>query len=69
MTGLLEQAVRRAEALSAEQQDAIAWQTIENIEDEEAWIRRLGSRGCSGPQAEARPAAQPCAGSDRHHEP
>ncbi len=41
MTGLLEQAVRRAESLSAEQQDAIASQIIENIEDEEAWSRRF----------------------------
>jgi hypothetical protein len=39
MTGLLEQAIRRAESLSAEQQDAIASQIIENIEDEEAWTR------------------------------
>ena len=41
MTGLLEQAVRRAESLSAEQQDAIASQIMENIEDEEAWTRRF----------------------------
>jgi hypothetical protein len=39
MTSLLEQAIRRAESLSAEQQDAIASQIIENIEDEEAWTR------------------------------
>jgi len=41
MTGLLEQAIRRAEALSAEQQDAIASQIIESIEDEEAWAKRF----------------------------
>jgi hypothetical protein len=41
MTGLLEQAVRRAESLSAEQQDAIASQIIESIEEEEAWARRF----------------------------
>jgi hypothetical protein len=41
MTGLLEQAVRRAESLSAEQQDAIASQIIESIEDEGAWAQRF----------------------------
>jgi hypothetical protein len=41
MTGLLQQAVRRAESLSAEQQDAIASQIIESIEDEEAWAQRF----------------------------
>ena len=41
MTGLLEQAVRRPESLSAQQQDALASRIIENIEDEEAWERRF----------------------------
>jgi hypothetical protein len=41
MTGPLEQAVRRAESLSAEQQDAIASQIMESIEDDEAWTRRF----------------------------
>jgi hypothetical protein len=41
MTGLLEQAVRRAESLSPEQQDAIASQILANIEDEEAWAKRF----------------------------
>ncbi len=41
MTGLLEQAVRRAEPLSDEQQDALASQIIESIEDEELWAQRF----------------------------
>lgn len=41
MTGLLEQAVRRAESLSADEQDALAAQIIESIEDEEAWARQF----------------------------
>jgi hypothetical protein len=37
MTGLLEQALRRVESLSSEEQDAIASQIIETLDDEEAW--------------------------------
>jgi hypothetical protein len=37
MTGLLEQALRRAEALPPEEQDALASQIIETLDDEEAW--------------------------------
>ena len=39
MTGLLEQALRRVEALSPEEQDALASQIIESLDDEEAWAR------------------------------
>jgi len=39
MTGLLEQALRRVESLSDEEQDAIASQIIETLDDEEAWAR------------------------------
>jgi len=41
MTGLLEEALRRVGSLSAEEQDAIASQIIETLDDEEAWSRRL----------------------------
>jgi hypothetical protein len=41
MTGLLEQAPRRVESLSAEEQDSIASQIIESIDDEEAWAQRF----------------------------
>ena len=39
MTGLLEEALRRVEALSKEQQDAIASQILETLDDEDAWAR------------------------------
>jgi hypothetical protein len=39
MTGLLEEALRRVESLSREEQDAIASQIIETLDDEEAWAR------------------------------
>jgi hypothetical protein len=39
MTGLLEQALRRVESLSPEEQDAVASQIIETLDDEEAWAR------------------------------
>ena len=39
MTGLLEEAWRRVESLSQEEQDAIASQIIETLDDEEAWRR------------------------------
>ena len=41
MTGLLEEALRRVQSLSPEEQDAIASQIIETLEDEEAWARRF----------------------------
>jgi hypothetical protein len=41
MTGLLEQAFRRVESLPSEEQDAIASQIIETLDDEEAWSQRL----------------------------
>ena len=46
MTGLLEEALKRVESLSKEEQDAIASQVMETLDDEEAWVRsfRDGSR-------------------------
>jgi hypothetical protein len=41
MTGLLEKALQRVEALSSEEQDAIASQILETLEDEEAWARKF----------------------------
>jgi hypothetical protein len=41
MTGLLEEALRRVESLSREEQDAIASQIMETLDDEEAWTRSL----------------------------
>lgn len=37
MTALLEQALRRVENLSPEQQDVIASQILETLDDDEAW--------------------------------
>ena len=39
VTGLLEKALRRVEALSNEEQDAIAAQILESLDDEEIWER------------------------------
>jgi len=39
MTDLLEEALRRLESLSQEEQDAIASQIIDTLDDEEAWTR------------------------------
>jgi hypothetical protein len=39
MTGLLEKALRRIETLSQEEQDAVASQILETLDDEEAWAR------------------------------
>jgi hypothetical protein len=45
MTGLLEEALRRVESLSPKEQDAIASQIIETLDDEEAWSRSaVGNR-------------------------
>jgi hypothetical protein len=41
MTGLLEEALRRVESLSGEEQDAIASQIIDTLDDEAAWSRNL----------------------------
>jgi DNA-binding MarR family transcriptional regulator len=39
VTGLLEKALRRVQALSNEEQDAIAAQILESLDDEETWER------------------------------
>jgi len=44
MTGLLEKALRRMEALSEEEQNAIATQILESLDDEETWARKLLER-------------------------
>jgi hypothetical protein len=44
MTELLESAVRKAEALPPEEQDAIASQIIETLEDEAAWKERISRK-------------------------
>lgn len=44
MTGLLEEALRRVESLSREQQDAIASQIMEALDDEEVWERSFRER-------------------------
>jgi hypothetical protein len=44
MTGLLERALLRVESLSPEEQDAIASQIIETLDDEEAWARSFRER-------------------------
>ncbi len=41
MTGLLEKALQRIEALSSEDQDALASQILETLDDEEAWTRQF----------------------------
>ena len=41
MTGLLEKALQRIEALSQEEQDAMAYQMLESLDDEEAWSRQF----------------------------
>jgi hypothetical protein len=39
MTGLLEKALKRIEALPEKEQDAIASQILDTIEDEDSWER------------------------------
>lgn len=39
MTGLLEEAIRRVQSLAPEEQDAIASQILETLDDEDAWAR------------------------------
>lgn len=41
MTGLLEKAIRKAESLPKDEQDAIASQILDAISDEESWRRRF----------------------------
>ncbi len=41
MTGLLEEAMRRLESLPQAEQDSIASQIMETLDDEEAWSQRL----------------------------
>jgi hypothetical protein len=41
MTGLLQKALRRIEVLSDEEQNAIAMQILESLDDEETWTRKL----------------------------
>jgi hypothetical protein len=44
MTQLLEKALQKVGALSEEEQNAIASQILETLEDEEAWERKLSSQ-------------------------
>ena len=44
MTGLLEQALRRVESLPLEEQDAIAAQILDTLDDEEGWARSFRQR-------------------------
>jgi hypothetical protein len=44
MTGLLEKALRRVESLSPEEQDTIASQIMQALDDEELWARSLRER-------------------------
>jgi hypothetical protein len=41
MIGLLEKALQRIEALSPDEQDAMASQILETLDDEEAWSRQF----------------------------
>jgi hypothetical protein len=41
MTGLLQKALRRIEVLLEEEQNAIAAEILESLDDEEAWARKL----------------------------
>lgn len=41
MTGLLLEALRRVEALSSHEQDVIASQIIETLDDEQEWASRF----------------------------
>jgi hypothetical protein len=44
MTGLLEKALKRVECLPQEEQDAIASQIIETLDDEDAWARSFAEQ-------------------------
>jgi hypothetical protein len=49
MTGLVEKALKRVECLPQEEQDAIASQIIETLDDEDAWAREEHRRGDTRP--------------------
>jgi len=44
MTGQLEEALKRLESLSPEEQDAIASRIMEALDDEDAWARSFRER-------------------------
>jgi hypothetical protein len=44
MTGLLEKAIERVQALPEQEQNAIAAQILESLDDEEALVRKLRER-------------------------
>jgi hypothetical protein len=44
MTSLLEEALRRVEQLPQTEQDAIASQILETLEDKEAWQQRFAAK-------------------------
>lgn len=44
MTGLLERALKRVEALPKDEQDAIAAQILETLDDEAAWTGRFNDK-------------------------
>jgi hypothetical protein len=44
VTGLLQKALRRIEVLSDEEQNTIAMQILESLDDEETWARKLRER-------------------------
>ncbi len=44
MTGLLQKALSRIEVLSEEEQNAIATQILDSLDDEETWTRKLRER-------------------------
>jgi len=44
MTTLLEKALQRVESLPQQEQDAIASQILESLEDEEAWRQRFAAK-------------------------
>ena len=44
MTGLLEKALRRIDTPSSEEQDAMAAQILETLDDEEAWSRQFNEK-------------------------
>jgi len=57
MTGLLEEALRRLEALSPDEQDMFASQIIETLDDDAAWTHSL-ARKSSALQSLAREAME-----------
>lgn len=44
MSSLLEEALRKVDALSPDEQEAIASQILESLADEEAWKRRFAEK-------------------------